>query len=85
MEEKQKNIGKDKTFISEYWIVIGIIISIIYFILALLMLQPIEHLKNIFELNLDGLSKLGSFLAGVFSPLAFAWLIVGYVMQQYPA
>nr|WP_228267864.1 hypothetical protein [Acinetobacter sp. TUM15064] len=29
----------------------------------------------------ESLNKLGDFLAGVFAPIAFPWLILGYIQQ----
>ena len=56
------------------------ILSVIYSVGAIYILLP--NLTYLFYFNLNELSKLGSFLAGVFSPLAFFWLVIGYKMQE---
>ncbi|WP_392385402.1 hypothetical protein [Marinomonas primoryensis] len=56
------------------------ILSLIYSAGAIYILWP--NLIYLFYFNLNDLSKLGGFLAGVFSPLAFLWLVIGYKMQE---
>jgi len=58
----------------KFWI--GITISIIYMILLLLTIYGL-HLSPMGSWN-----EFGDFLAGAFSPLAFLWLILGYLQQQ---
>lgn len=54
----------------------GLIISFFYLLLLAVL---------IYFLNLSLMSswnELGDFLAGSFSPLAFLWLVLGYLQQQ---
>lgn len=59
-----------KTFIT------GVIITFIYFLMISLFIWD-QDLKNIASLN-----EFGDFLAGVFSPVAFLWLVLGFLQQQ---
>jgi hypothetical protein len=56
------------------------ILSLIYSVGAIYILLP--NLTYLFYFNLSELSKIGGFLSGVFSPLAFLWLVIGYFMQD---
>ncbi|WP_369919770.1 hypothetical protein AB8E32_13935 [Marinomonas polaris] len=57
-----------------------IIFSIIWCSGALWLLSPRIYLAS-FDIKM-GLNELGDYLAGVFSPLAFLWLVYGYFMQN---
>ncbi|WP_286876829.1 MULTISPECIES: hypothetical protein [Pantoea] len=55
---------------------VGIILSFIYILVLSLAIY-------LLKLNLmTSWNELGDFLAGAFSPLAFLWLILGYMQQQ---
>ena len=56
------------------------IFSLIYSAVAIYISWP--NLTYLFQFNLNELSKLGGFLSGIFSPLAFLWLVIGYFMQD---
>ena len=38
--------------------------------------------ERLFELQFMPLNEVGDFLAGAFGPVAFLWLIIGYIMQN---
>jgi len=57
-----------------FWI--GIIISVAYMVGLLLTIYGL-HLNR-----MESWNEFGDFLAGAFSPLAFLWLILGYLQQQ---
>ncbi|WP_417529040.1 hypothetical protein [Marinomonas shanghaiensis] len=57
--------------------VVGIFLSGLYAVAALIYLFYRQSLCDPLDLN-----EIGDYLAGVFSPLAFLWLVVGYVMQN---
>jgi hypothetical protein len=55
---------------------VGIILSAVYLIVAALILQENWALAKQMKPN-----EWGDFLAGVFAPLAFLWLVLGYFQQ----
>lgn len=54
----------------------GLLLSAIYLIWAVILVLPKIH--SITDLPLN---EIGDFLAGVFGPLAFLWLVLGYFQQ----
>ena len=58
----------------------GIVASISYSVIAISIL--IMNLIYSPPSPLLGLNGIGDYLAGVFSPLAFFWLVIGYKMQE---
>ena len=54
-----------------------IITSVVYVLAIFLFHNQISSF-----LNLEKSNELGDFLAGVFAPLAFLWLVFGYFLQQ---
>lgn len=72
-----------KNYLARRGLRIVTIFSILYsFLAAYMLLQAVGNIQNLFNLNLNGLKKLGSFLAGAFSSLAFLWLLIGYKLQE---
>ncbi|MEL0621494.1 hypothetical protein V6238_00165 [Marinomonas arenicola] len=69
-----------KSFFSKYGIGIGVGFSVIYATGAIYLLLP--AMSPLLSLNLEALSKAGSYLSGVLNPLVFAWLIIGYLTQK---
>ena len=61
---------------SNSWIIVGL--SILY-IVAILFFRGNDAWKL---LKAGKLSELGDFLAGLFTPLAFLWLVYGYFLQS---
>lgn len=61
---------------SNLWIVVGA--SIFYFVVIIFFRgnDACELLKT------GNLNELGDFLAGLFTPLAFLWLVYGYLLQS---
>ncbi|WP_214645812.1 hypothetical protein [Acinetobacter terrestris] len=57
-------------------LIIGIIITIVWFVGIYLFCSI-----NEFSFSNKDLNSLGDFLAGIFAPVAFFWLILGYVQQ----
>lgn len=55
----------------------GIFASFLYASVAIFFLWNNQVNKSPLELN-----EIGDYLAGVFSPLAFLWLVIGYLMQN---
>ncbi|WP_241630387.1 hypothetical protein [Rosenbergiella nectarea] len=57
-----------------FWV--GIFITIFYFMMLLAAI-------HVFNLTLmSSWNELGDFLSGAFSPVAFLWLVLGYLQQQ---
>ena len=57
---------------------VGVGLTVVY-LLVILLLRGSDVLALVWEGNLN---ELGDFLAGVFTPLAFLWLVLGYFMQH---
>ncbi|MFC0179030.1 hypothetical protein [Thorsellia kenyensis] len=57
---------------------IGSILSFIFVIVLLVIIFCTDILEKNEKMTLN---ELGDFLAGAFSPLAFLWLVIGYMMQ----
>lgn len=55
---------------------VGIILTLCYFVGVFFVIMKMDLIK------VTSWNELGDFLAGVFSPVAFLWLIVGYLQQQ---
>jgi len=62
-------MGKGRTFF-------GVLLSAIYFIWVSMFVLPKLH--TITDLSLN---EAGDFFAGIFGPLAFLWLVLGYFQQ----
>ena len=61
---------------ANFWIMVGLSI---FYIVAILFLR----FNDAWELLKAGnLNELGDFLAGFFTPLAFGWLVYGYLLQS---
>ena len=69
---------KVKELLAKYGLGLGIILSIGYAALAVYFLWRSLESGTKLELN-----AVGDYLAGVFSPLAFLWLVIGYLMQHF--
>lgn len=56
-------------------LILGMVITVIWigFITCIFLFAGMEQPKS--------LNELGDFLAGVFAPIAFFWLILGYMQQ----
>ena len=62
---------------------LGLSVTIIYiFILVCALDIGFKDIVELRSVEKDGLVNLGIFLGGVFSPVAFLWLIIGYLMQN---
>ena len=57
---------------------VGVVLTLFY-LLVILLLRGGDACALAWEGNLN---ELGDFLAGVFTPLAFLWLVLGYFMQH---
>ncbi|UUS56632.1 MULTISPECIES: hypothetical protein [unclassified Acinetobacter] len=57
-------------------LIIGISITVIWFLVIVLFC-----VQNNFVFTNRELNSLGDFLAGIFAPVAFLWLILGYLQQ----
>ncbi|GAA5181415.1 hypothetical protein GCM10023345_04880 [Acinetobacter kookii] len=57
-------------------LIIGICVTLVWF-LAITIFCILEN----FGFEQNNLNSLGDFLAGIFAPVAFFWLILGYVQQ----
>jgi len=55
---------------------------IYFFILGFILDIGLKDIAELRGLKNNGLVDLGVFLGGVFSPIAFFWLIIGYLMQN---
>tara|TARA_R110001632_G_scaffold50409_4_gene126064 strand:+ start:80288 stop:81049 length:762 start_codon:yes stop_codon:yes gene_type:complete len=71
---------EEKSFLSKHGLLIGIVLSVGYTVGVIYILWP--NPKYFLYFNLNDLSKLGGYLSGAFSPLAFLWLVIGYLMQN---
>lgn len=56
--------------------IIGLLVSAIYLLWLAVLISP-----KIGELSQLNLNEIGDFFAGVFGPLAFLWLVLGYFQQ----
>lgn len=56
----------------------GFFLTVIYFIGLIFLLK--DRYNELFTVNIN---ELGDFLAGVFGPVAFLWLVIGYLMQHF--
>jgi hypothetical protein len=72
-------IKKTKDFIFS-WLGLGVISSVLYSAFSFYILWP--NLTYLFHFNLTDLNKIGGYLAGVFSPLAFIWFMFSYLKQN---
>lgn len=71
--EQQQQLPK-RSFVAPF---AGAVVTIIYLVgITCLRWNDLGTLRTI------ELDKLGSFLAGVFGPVSFLWLILGYIQQQ---
>lgn len=61
---------------ANFWIIVGLSISYIVTILSFRGNDAWELLRT------GDLNELGDFLAGFFTPLAFGWLVYGYLLQS---
>jgi hypothetical protein len=68
---------EEKSFLSKYGLLIGIVLSVGYATTAVFFLWLNLKSEKALELN-----EVGDYLAGAFSPLAFLWLVIGYLMQS---
>lgn len=59
--------------------ILGVTITTLYMIFVGWIVYPKFDISSLQTLPLN---ELGDFLAGVFGPLALAWLIIGYFQQQ---
>ena len=55
---------------------IGVVITILYLLLLLIFLH--SRINTMAEMRLN---EIGDFLAGIFGPVAFLWLVLGYFQQ----
>jgi len=55
---------------------VGVLLTVVYFVVLLISMR-ILNLSHVSSYN-----ELGDFLAGVFSPVAFLWLVLGFLQQQ---
>lgn len=63
-----------------YWFKLCLFLTIIYpFIIFFILFMNLYYSPPSPKL---GLNEIGDFLAGAFSPLAFSWLVYGYLMQN---
>lgn len=58
--------------------IFGLVITCIWFFFVVFLLLQASADKNFFTLDLNA---KGDFLAGVFAPVAFLWLVLGYFQQ----
>ena len=54
-------------------LIFGVLVSFILFLGI--------YLVKVMVINYLSLNELGDFLAGIFAPIAFFWLILGYIQQ----
>jgi hypothetical protein len=57
--------------------VLGMVLTVNYFLLIYWLFHD-----RFFQLEDIPLNEIGDFLAGVFGPIAFLWLVIGYLMQN---
>ena len=57
-------------------LIIGILITVVWFLVI-----GLFCVQNNFVFTNRELNSLGDFLAGIFAPVAFLWLIIGYLQQ----
>lgn len=71
MEDNEDRLSRDYTLLA------GSILTVLY-LAGIFIIRP-----GLFsELGCLDLNELGDFLAGVFAPLAFLWLVLGYFLQR---
>ena len=56
-------------------LIFGIVVTLVWLVIIILIFI-LSNLKPLLSLN-----ELGDFLAGIFAPVAFFWLILGYIQQ----
>ncbi|NDW30998.1 hypothetical protein [Salipiger sp. PrR007] len=61
---------------------VGLLVTVGYFALLILTIAALSHL-GWFEWKKISLNEVGDFLAGAFSPVAFFWLILGFLQQGH--
>jgi hypothetical protein len=60
---------------------LGIILSTVY-VFSFVSLMLLLYFQSILKIDIMELNQIGDFLAGVFAPLAFLWIVVGYLQQS---
>lgn len=67
------------------WFLVGVLMKTFWFGVSITLVYFVVLGVSVVGLKLDVMtswSELGDFLAGAFSPIAFLWLVIGYLQQQ---
>lgn len=77
MIDENEAIEMPKRIRSNWMGIVGVVLTVIY-----LFVGAVHYCRETTASGVPPLNELGDFLAGLFGPLAFAWLVLGFFQQR---